>query len=418
MIVIISFNFPPNSAPASHRPFELARALSDSRIPFVLFHSGGRIDSNSISRPLSPFSSEGSRKQALRAGSTFSARLSFLASTPLAMLLSSGVEIDRALPWGVRVLPVVCLELARSWIRESACPEVWATAPAVTNLYVGLISAVLTRSRLHLDLRDLLRGLDGRPMPLLTNLALRYASSLTVTSTSLATLVQKWGLCASPTVVHNGVSERARSCASKYLPPSGGWIRVTYAGAVYGDARPVPFLLESLEAAADALGHSWEGIEVHLVSRQELSTLGQRLFGERFRLRISGELSKEAALEASATSEVNVVLVGTELAHRTAIPLKVFDLLGAGRPILFCGPTGSDAMLFLQAYGLAPMFFLDPSQRAAGEAVRLAEWIEGVAGIASVPAIRPSASDESRKIVRILTASQPNVQSVLISQRA
>lgn len=392
MLLLVSYSFPPDNSPAAHRPFQLARCLSQAGIAFRLY-ARHKMDATPNAKP-----QESSERVAAIATNDAKRGAFAFASRVLRPLL----EVDKALPWGLRSLPLVWLDLLGGWLHERRRPDVWATAPGVTNLYVAGIAAILSGSRLHVDLRDAIRGISSERMPLLTWLVLRYASTCSVVTDSLARFVHERAPFLRHEVIYNGISSEATSHALGHAAHRNGWIRLAYAGAVYGGARPYESALAALREAAEALGQEWQGIELTFVGREDVSTIIDRFQSTRLRIVARGEMSKEDALQLSALSDANLVLIGSSEAHRCGIPLKVFDLLGVGRPIFYHGPVDADGCLFLQNVAPNVAFVLDSEATNQGEVQALSIWLAEQAQAPTNPIKEPAAASQSMKIVELI----------------
>ncbi len=391
MLRLVSYSYPPDNSPAAHRPYQLARYLSDAGIAFRL-HARHRADA----------APAGKAAPGGAANAPSGAKLGVFAFAAAA--LRPLLEVDKALFWGLRTLPPLWCGLVGDWLRERRRPDVWATAPGVTNLYVAGIAAMLSASRLHLDLRDAIHGINGERMPLLTRLVLRYASTCSVVTDSLAKFVSERAPFLRPVVIYNGISGEAAGHAVAHVGARDGWVRLSYAGAIYGGARPYESALAALREAAGLLGGEWNGIELTFIGREDVSSIIERYQSASFRIVARGEVPKDEALRLSAGSDANIVLIGGGEAHRCGIPLKVFDLLGVGRPILYHGPGDADGCLFLARVAPEAAFVLDTEAAVPAMPRKLADWLVRQSETATRPVTEPAAASQSRKIVALIDA--------------
>lgn len=399
MLRLVSYSYPPDNSPAAHRPYQLTCYLSQNGVPFRL-HMRRHPDSPP-KRPIAKRTSPAASRNAKR-------DLFALASKLLRPLL----EVDKALFWGLRTLPALWLGLVRDWLRERCRPDVWATAPGVTNLYVAGIAAILSGSRLHVDLRDAISGINGQRMPILTWLVLRYASTCSVVTDSLARFVHERAPYLQPEVIYNGISAQAASHAVEHASRGEGWVRLSYAGAIYGGARPYELALGALRDAAELLGSQSFGIELTFVGREDVSTIIERFQSPRMRIRALGEMSKDDALRLSAMSDVNMVLIGSAESHRCAIPLKVFDLLGVGRPIFYFGPVDADGCLFLQNVAPTQTLVTDSEAGEKIELSTLAAWLSEQVQTPTRPITTPAAATQSERILTLVNSGRERMRKV------
>lgn len=390
MIRLVSYSYPPDNVPAAHRPFQLVRSLTGAGLPHRIYT---RKDGALFAENGRPTVSEGRSRR--------------LADNRVVKVLTGSlrlfVEPDKALFWGLFVFPRVWAGLMGDWLREKRRPDVWATAPLMTNLYVAGMAAILSGSRLHIDLRDLIRGLDGQRMPVLTSLVLRYARTITVVSKSIGRLAAQRAPYLPPAaVVYNGIAIDDFDISNVWTPRSKGWLQVLYAGAVYGGARPYASALAALRSAAEVLGEEWRGIELIFIGRENVSPIVSEFQTRRFRIIAKGPVAKIDAVRMAAGSDVNMVLVGSGDAHRYAIPLKVFDLLGVGRPIFYHGPANADASSLLASATEGAYFLLDSESSARPNEHALAGWLIQSACTSTKPVDEPSAASEVRKILEMI----------------
>lgn len=392
MLHIVSYSYPPDNAPAAHRPYELGRFLAATGQPYRLYTHHGR--DPAAGPGAGPVAAGAAVAGSSRGGGRFAA-LVVRAFRPL-------LVIDKALPWGMRQLPRLWLDLLDAWWRDRARPDVWATAPGVTNLYIAGLAAMFSGSRLHLDLRDAIAGINREPMPLLTWLVLRYSSTCSVVTESLARLARERVPFLRPQLIYNGISEEAIASAVERRGARDGWIKLAYAGAIYGGARPYESALALLQAAAEMLGPDWSGVRLTFVGREDVSAIAERFQSARFRIVALRQLPKHDALRLSATSDANLVLIGSPEEHRCGIPLKVFDLLGAGRPIIYHGPVEADGCRLLLAVAPQATFVLDSEGAGPADAHALAGWLVQQPQSSTRPVSEPSAASQCRKIVGLI----------------
>ena len=393
MLHIVSYNYPPDNVPAAHRPGELVDYLAACRKPFKLFTRHG------YSRE-SKFFCETKPEITPRAASSMQKLLYSVASRLTRPLL----EFDKAIPWAIQVLPRLWISLMATWIHERRRPDVWVTGPLLANVYVGSLAAFFSGSRLHVDLRDVVRGLDAESMPFMTWLALRYAHTCSVVTPVLAKILSGRIKGIHPLVIYNGISHAAIRSALK-SDPFDHEITITYTGAVYGGDRPYQSLLNALREASEIPGAT--GIKFAFIGRENIAPLVDGYRSTQFQVVSYDEMGKMDALAMAAKSAVNVVLVGSSFKHRNAIPLKVFDLLGLGRPILYHGPLDSEALQFIQSVEpSSQLFALDSeSSYTSGRVSELAVWLRSQYRQPSRPLLEPSSVRASAAILELICSA-------------
>lgn len=385
---IVSYSYPPDSDPASHRPYELACLLEARGRPFRLFTRHGVSTKARLDVKETPHS----RFLRIKTGmKRFLRCFAFL------------FQADRATSWGLKILPRLWWELLRARWREGGAALVFTSSPYCTNLYVASVASFFAGARLHFDAHDAIDGVHpSLPMPLLTRFALWNCASLWAVTEPLVDMLRSRCPRIEARLAYNGVSEAAvaRSLPEWHEPEA--WITVTYGGALYGGLRPYGKAIDVLRAASELLAPSFAGIELTLVGREDLSFLEGRHDGPRFRLKLLKECGKDEILERSARSAVNLILVGAPFYHRTAVPLKCFDLLGVGRPILHVGPADGEGLAFLRPRCLAGLQAVDPGAEEVDDVEALARWLEEAARTPSRPCREPSSRGEVEKLIGCL----------------
>ncbi len=392
MIYIVSYSYPPDNVPAAHRPSQLAEYLSRQGIAVVVcsrhgIHSG-------------PTQVQGKVQQAAAAKVGISRLRMILAQ--LQKRLGVLIQVDKGLPWALSALWHMLPIIRRRSRQTGTPPVIWATAPLVSNLYVAGALAWLTKGDLHLDLRDAIDGFNERRMPWLTRLVVRRARTLTAVTETLARFIDESAVGPPAEVVLNGISPQSVECSRIGVGVDAGWVEVTYTGAVYGGERPYLAAVELLAKVAEGLPDDLLGLRLTIASREDLSALAAQYSKGRLIIRVSGEVSKMEALRMSAQSEINLILVGARREHRCGIPLKTYDLLGVGRPILYMGPVDSDAATFLRQHGSNWHYIVDSDALSTVNLNGLNSWLLGLRRIPSKATSEPSSTTQSAKIVEVI----------------
>ncbi|MGY1457326.1 hypothetical protein ACW5F0_01540 [Luteimonas sp. A534] len=262
--------------------------------------------------------------------------------------------------------------------------------------------ASLVGADLHLDLRDAIDGINSKRAPWLTRFVIKRARSLTVVTGTLARYASESGFCPPAMIVFNGVSQESLTYSEPGVGPNSDWVEVCYTGAMYGGDRPYVTAISILSVLARRMPREVRGIRLTIAGREDLSSLPGQYSHERFEIIIVGEVTKQDALVMTGASEINLILVGSGGVHRCAIPLKAFDLLGAGRPILYFGPKDADAALFLEQFASDLFFFVDSEKPIEADLDSLRCWLLNVRRNQSSPRGEPSSESQSARIAQLL----------------
>lgn len=392
MLHMISYSYPPDNVPAAHRPYQLAAYLQKAGVPVRVHSRFGRHaaegPSSGIANVVLPVAMKSNFKR--RALSRLNA------------LLNRILQVDKALPWAVKTFPGIVWLLLRERIEARQRPVVWATCPLPSNVYLAGLAAFLAGAHLHLDLRDAIDGINSQRAPWLTRFVVSRASSLTAVTETLARYIDESGFGPPATVVFNGVSSESLSHAEQGVANDSGWVEISYTGAVYGGDRPYIAAIEMIANVARTLPDTVRGVRLTIAGREDLSGLPAKYGHDRFSVNLTGEVSKKMALMMTGASEINLILVGRGRAHRCGIPLKTFDLLGTGRPILYFGPRDSDAVLFLERFAPDLYCSVDSEQSEPADLVSFRSWLLDVRRSPSAPKREPSSESQSAQIARLL----------------
>jgi len=390
---IISYSYPPSSAPGAHRPYQLAKVIEkDARI--TIFSKEG------ISNRSEPLCTNNSNTQITinNISVTSKRRIKWLFN-----LFEPIAAFDKATFWGVKTFPFVLFSCLKFMLNKKKKPILWATAPATTNIYLALFVSYITSCKLHIDIRDAPVGVgDGKEIPFLTKLAIKRARTITTVTPSLREMLKKDLLTNKEIhVILNGtasdVIEITSSKNSHFRNRNN--IVMTYAGALYGGERPINVLFESIKLSSKLTKSK---IRLQIISREEFSS---EMFIDNSKLEVENHksLPKQKALARSANSHINIILIGNSPKHACAIPLKVFDLLGIGRPILIIAPESSDAVKLIKTTDISCFHLIsDKGKIKKYYYEKLATWIEDSSRLPTNKIQQYMACNEIKKMIGII----------------
>ena len=390
VVNLVSYSFPPQNVPAAHRPYQLVLCLENLGIPYRLYTRSG-VFSSRDDIPTTRLHAAAVR----RPSSTGFKFYSWFRQRTMCL-----VEVDKGLLWGLGTAFRLLINLLVLRVRGRRRPIIWCTAPLTTNIYVATFAGILSRSEVHLDLRDLIEGLNGNRVPLLTKLAFRYAKSASVVSPTLKQRLSAFAPDLSVQLAYNGVSSDSITVAESAVLQRSDWIDISYSGSTYDGARPVERALGCLKLLSERLPEAVKGIRFVYAGRDSTVNLAEKYESSRFLVESRGEIDKSDALRVAAESNINLILVGEADPHRHAIPLKTFDLLGVGRPVLCFGPAESDAGDFLSQFAAPKQYFeVNTNDDISAKVESLLDWVLNVHSSRSIPISEPSATSQCQLIV-------------------
>ena len=184
---------------------------------------------------------------------------------------------------------------------------------------------------------------------------IKASSAVTVVSPSV--LKWRFNLGSNEHVISNGFDpEELRDVT----PHDFGHFAIVYAGVFYPPMRVITPVMAALKRLAETyLSGSKETREwkFHYFGPEGDHVLHEaRAFGITDKVCIHGRVSRGKALSAVRGAGVCVVIASVfeEMADpdRYIVPGKLFEALGLGTPVLFIGPSGSDADAVTEATGL------------------------------------------------------------------
>jgi len=392
MIHLVSYSYPPDNVPSAQRPSQVAASLELLNTDFRVYSRHG-ILKNTTSAAVNIRTAAASRKQ--RALLRF-AKL----NNPLKKI----IDLDKAILWAIRIfLPAVFL-IFRDRLVSKRKQTIWATGPSISNIYLGAVLAWLTRSDLHLDIRDVLSGMDSPRLPLLSKYALNKAKSITAVSWPIIDLLQRHLNGTIPILIYNGISPEVFAYAQGIERPQSEWLSICYTGALYDDERPCLPLLRLLSRAVTPSLEDTVGIKLNLITRETPNEKIKEFQTAHFIIDLASNVSRREAVQVAAFATANVVLVGNSSVHTSSIPLKCFDLLAAGRPILIISPKHAAALEFLRVHSPFNIFHIEAKFVDEVNINHFQKWLTEAHRASSHSLSTPSSRDSADAITNLLTA--------------
>lgn len=263
---------------------------------------------------------------------------------------------------------------------------VLTTSPPASTHLVGCIITRLTRQPWVADLQDpwslpAFQGWRGRFRPRLEarleRAVLSRADRVVATTDWLAEHAAVRGAGDRVRVVANGFEPGEYPHAA--LPD--GAFTIVHTGSFYGPRSPEP-LLAAVATAVSAEPRLRSALRVCLLGSQDAENEA-RLEGAALRyglggiLERAGQVPRRQALTAMRAASILALVTDGAEGGRGLVPLKVYEYLGAGRPVLaLCPPEGETGRLVRAAGGVV----VDPSDTCGAAAAlrRLYErWRDG-----------------------------------------
>ncbi|HYK66082.1 MAG TPA: glycosyltransferase [Patescibacteria group bacterium] len=345
-ILIVAYHFPPEPAAGSLRPSYLARYLPQfGWEPTVLTKAGNGLDAATIAAPdiLERHKYEHSQKAIPREGRRgFSSRLRDLAKSMMFFPDRAAGWIPGAIATGLRAA------------RCRRFDAVLSTGPPHSAHIVAFAIAQLQRIAWIADYRDLwhaspygtvkgeLRKSFERRIEAMLR---RCAAAITAVDHELIMQQERvYGTSFAEVIPAAYDPAEWESVADP--EPSG--FRLCYAGTLYGGRRRLDLLLDaiaSLRALAQPAGMAarvdYYGPDAALV--QQLAE--QRGLGDA--VESHGHVGHADVLVALRRAAVLLIILDMRQATISRLGSKIFEYIGAKRPILAIGPTGSAVQHFI-----------------------------------------------------------------------
>ncbi len=348
------------------------------------------------------------------------ARLAGLPARLAPLVLPGVVRMpDRALPW---VLPAVAAGLRV--LGSQPFDAILSTSPPSSANLVASLLCRLSGLPWVADFRDLWtqNHFFSRPWPwhqveeLLERWVMAPASHLITVSEPLAARLR--GLHGLPTSVITNGFEDPPPAASPFLQKDGpaggerpgngsrppGPLTLTYTGSIYPARQDPTPLFEALAALRERRGVTPRDLEVRFVGsdRGHLAPLIAR-HGLQELVRVERSVSQPEAVALQRSSDVLLFFTWNDPDNRGIYSLKVFEYLGACRPVLCVGPPGTVADELLADCHLGHALS-DPGPIAA----QIESWLENIRRGEEIPAA-PDEAEIRRYHVRELTAQLAEV---------
>jgi glycosyltransferase involved in cell wall biosynthesis len=262
------------------------------------------------------------------------------------------------LPRGVGWLP---FGLLRGIAAAGKCDVIWGTSPQPAGLCLAALLSRLTQKPFIADLQDPWRVEEVMPYPTRLHKTLNQWWEKFVINTARVVLV---------------VTDEAKAMYEQQYSGLGGKIIVLpmgYDPADFGESLQSAGLANEEDFRIGYFGSLYQGRESCMLQlMQAIKTMAKKNPCRKIRMYVRGLKPERAILLADAAEVHHLVDIGGPVSHNEAIemmkkmdilalvatskhthqlPAKVFEYMGAGRPVLAVTPDGATAR-FVQKHGI------------------------------------------------------------------
>ncbi len=355
-VLVISYSFPPANSPAAKRAFYFVKYLPEFKIqPFVLTSPnqisslgyGSSLNDSAIcfiDSPPSVNKSQRTSKDVVKPG---------IVTSILRHLLFP----DRGIVWAPRAF-----KKAFQFLRTKKDIDfIFATAPSFVNVLLALLLSVFFRKKMVIDFRDfyftkglfkrffLFRWLDF----LLEFFAMKKASAIVFISKGMLNAYVKRYPFIKPkaSIIYNGIDLQNYN-ASVNLTKSYSEsqpLKLFYAGSLYLNSSHPRDIFRILNLFEEL--HQLKKIpdyEFHIASNlTPLELLRFEPYIATGKVKLLGVLSQEEVEKYYNKVDACLLLLGNSDQDQFAVPIKVFEYLVTGLPILSLTPAQAEVLELL-----------------------------------------------------------------------
>lgn len=280
--------------------------------------------------------------------------------------------------------------LGKQVIREEQIDLIFATAPPYTNFLVGKALKGATGKPLVMDYRDewtTMRYRDFPSNPVTQSINRRLERGVVANADAVVTAIAPFadnlraaGLLtpATPWVnIMNGFDPERYQRATPFVPNPR--FTITYTGTFYGQRQtPVYFLqgLHALLARRPALRPQIAVRFIGTLTEQHAQQIAE--LGLTDVVHCGGVLPHAQAVTAQMTADVLLLVIGKGAGSDVVLTGKVFEYLGAGRPILALTPLDGPAAALIRESQTGVAVDADDSAMISHTLEELyTQWVEG-----------------------------------------
>ena len=364
-VLIITYNYPPDNAPAAHRPAAFHKYLSASSVVLTptnsvsaLGSSGSIVDDENVIRygDVSVLSTSVANSVSKASKKSLKRRLFSELKIP-----------DKAIVWyrsairkGVEILE-----------GDSSFTHIYSTSPSTTNHLIAMKLSKKFKLKWIADFRDYyyIETIENanyifrsRIDKYLEKRFLKSANHVTFISESMKLeYIKRYPFIASKTsAIYNGYDPSEFSGSND---ASIDKLTIFYAGTFYDGVRSPYPLFETLDVLSEKNQVDLSKISIDVAGRLDeriIKKIMSYKSGKCFNY--LGLISRDKVLSRYRNSSVLWLIVGDKISHHTGFPIKGYEYLGSKRPILAFTPVPSESAKILEDVGGCYIFNLKKPQ--------------------------------------------------------
>ena len=371
-ILLISYYYPPDRAVGGQRARKVFESLQAAGHDVVVISAGDSTEGGTLQRVV-PLPSVRDIYAALRDRYGYSKkdRDSDTANRPAPAPSTDATETPFWKRWIFSLIWLpddrqgfIFPAIWRGWHLQSGRPDlIYTTAPPFSVHLAGAILRVLTGARWAAEFRDPWTTNPWKPVHMrsafsdwlerkLEWLCTETADLLVPVSEGIAGRLAESGTGTPVTVIRNGIEDLRSAEAVKADIRTKGPFEIVYAGSFYHTRDPFPFLDAVKQLVADRLLGP-EDLRIRFVGATEAyegRSIGEfvRGAGLEEHVRLEGWMEPERCLRCIQTADALLLLA---LDQPDQVPNKLYEYLGARRPILAVADEEGEAARMLRQVG-------------------------------------------------------------------
>lgn len=360
-VMIISYSFPPSNAPAAQRPYTIAKYLSRENYRVSVLSCSNQDSSLGIAEKELPadnfkhhkvpgFSLTWFRKRKTKLMAVGNDKDAGLPQSKVNRTVR-WIFPDKAISWFPFAL-IWCLFHPHKFIKAT----VLTTSPLATNHLLGLFVKSIYRSRWIADFRDFhyLNNYDQYPDSLNSKLhawlekkVIAKANNVTFISETMCNIYTKNYPKEAKKfkTIYNGFDPEDYyvSRAKEHIDFIKKPVRIFYAGSFYRGVRsPLP-LINALQVLVDSGIIAVDEIVIEVAGNFEKELLVDiARYPISKQINFLGKLPRNSVLALMQKAHLLWLIVGEEVTHYAGIPVKAFEYVASGRPILCFDSNGTE----------------------------------------------------------------------------
>lgn len=376
-VLIISYSYPPSNAPAAQRPYALTKYLNKNEFQVTVLICGNsdsslgyndNFDSHiedvnliKIDGYLGQKASKFREATMVGSKSVGNKLKGFLFN-----FISSLIIPDKGIFW----FPKLKKYIDQNIDIEKDFDIVFTTSPSFTNHLMGryIKNKAGERVKWFAEFRDF-HALE-KDMKNIKHRINKYLESSVISKADKISFISK-SMCHiyalhyknhdhKFSIVYNGfdLADFAKLPIQEVVNNK---LTIFYAGSFYKGVRsPMP-LLQILDALLSQDKISLNEIQINIAGNFEEDIIAEAQKYKSFQvIDFIGKISRSEVLERLVRSDLLWLIVGDSPTHYTGVPIKLFEYIGARRPIINFAPANSEPSFIIQQHRLGWNFNTSP----------------------------------------------------------